>query len=186
MFVIISSMYTTVVITFDRYLAVSKPIQSFVEKDEDNWKRLFYRVAPVMLTSFILTVPQCFEFYVAPMCFVCLNDRQKEDWNMSICSNSTVMRWNPTEEQIIDCDNANMKEDFKSNVDTNCYFRTILKLQWNPIRLDKTYNIVYRTLMLNVITYVIPLIMLFVLNWLIYNHLRRRRQVVKSLGKNKM
>ena len=37
-FAVVTSMYTTVMIAFDRYFAVSKPLMSFVERDDDNWK----------------------------------------------------------------------------------------------------------------------------------------------------
>ena len=79
MFVITSSMYTTVVIALERYLAVSKPVTTFVESEESTWKKLFSILAPVMACSLLLTLPLCFEFFIDAKCFQCLNDREVKE-----------------------------------------------------------------------------------------------------------
>ena len=66
MFLVITSMYTTVVISLERYLAVSKPIMAFVERDERNWKKVFSILVPLMAGSFLLSFPLSFEFFVDP------------------------------------------------------------------------------------------------------------------------
>ena len=62
-FLVITSMYTTVVIALERYLAVSKPIMAFVERDEKTWKKVICMLGPVIFVSFLLAVPLCFEFF---------------------------------------------------------------------------------------------------------------------------
>ena len=51
---------------------------------------------------------------------------------------------------------------------------------------SKAYDILYRNILLGMFTYVVPLVLLFTLNWLIYKHLRGRRKVIKELGKNQI
>ena len=186
MFVVISSMYTTVVIALERYLAVSKPVLTFVESDESTWKKLFSILTPVIIGSLILTLPRSFEFFIDTKCFLCLNNREVQELSMDTCENLNIVQVSGTNDTVYQCDNADFVENTSEKVsddDENCYFRTILKLQWKDIRLNKIYSIVYRNIVLNIITYVIPLVMLFVLNWLIYKHLKRRTKEIKDLGK---
>ena len=184
MFLIITSMYTTVVIALERYLAVSKPILAFVERDEKNWKKVFCMLGPVMFVSFLLAVPLCFEFFIDPKCTLCFNDRQVGELNMDKCDYSKIIQASTLNgtESCINRDMLNNSSD-RSPTNGSCYICTILKMQWTDIRLDKTYSLVYRTILLNISTYVIPLIMLFVFNWLIYKHLKERRNITKYLGK---
>ena len=185
MFLIITSMYTTVGIALKRYFAVSKPILAFVGRDEKTWKKVFCTLVPVMFVSFLLSVPLCFEFFIDPKCTLCFDDMQVGELNMDKCDNSriiSVSNLNDSES----CINRDMMDYSGDQLSTNgsCYICTILKMQWTDLRLDKTYSLVYRTLLLNISTYVIPLIMLFVLNWLIYKHLKKRRHIVEQLGNN--
>ena len=187
MFVIIASMYTTVVIALERYLAVSKPIITFVERDEDTWKKLFTRMFPVMIISLILTLPLSFEFYVQSTCFLCLNDRQVAQFEEkgSCKSNNIELR---CENNLMACGNTDIPRSFftffeKSSLQRYCYLRMIPILEMRDFRVDKMYIIVYKYILSGIMTYVVPLISLFFLNWLIYKHLRGRRKAIKGLGK---
>ena len=174
------SMYTTVTIALERYLAVSKPMYAFVQRDEKTWKKVFCMLGPVMLVSFLLTVPLCFEFFIDHKCTLCFHDKQVGELDMDQCDHNKIIALNDT----LSCINRDMAANSGDQSSTNgsCYVCKIKKMQWTDFRLDKTYSLVYRTLLLNILTYVIPLIMLFVLNWLIYKRLKERRKIIKQLG----
>ena len=205
MFVIIASMYTTVVIALERYLAVSKPIMTFIGRDEDTWKKLSFRIIPVLLISLILSLPMSFEFFVDNACFLCLDNQLKDHPSKEACQNSHIeIR---CESNSISCVNSEIEskleeieEKFIENrfdvtsINRSCYFRMIPIMQWTKFRVEineneyesKAYDIVYRNILLGMFTYVVPLVSLFALNWLIYKHLRGRRTVIKELGKNQI
>ena len=182
-FVIISSMYTTVVIAIERYLAVSKPMITFVGRDEDNWKKLAFRISPVIIVSLILTLPKCFEFFIDKVCFLCIDDRKTMELQKTSCHNNITIQVETVSDGTLSCRNSFFYEDHDTKyLDDKCYFSTIAILQWKAFLLNKTYNIVYRNILLNIVTYAIPLLMLFILNWLIYKHIKERRKVVIELG----
>ena len=200
---IVASIYTTVVIALERYLAVSKPIITFVGRDEDTWQKLFIRIFPVIALSFSLSLPLCFEFFVDTQCFLCLDHHQVRDLPTEICIHKPkVQAINlKCKGDLISCRNSEIQstmEAFTKSVnsvlgpssemnelDTDCYFRTIAVLQPREFSLyNKTYQILYKNIMLGILTYVVPLLCLFILNWLIYIHIRGRRKVIKDLGKN--
>jgi hypothetical protein len=184
-FASITSMYTTVVIALERYLAVSKPIITFVEREENNWKKVFSRVGPLMAFSFLLILPLSFEFFIDPKCTLCFNDREVGPLNMEKCYHSRIIPVSVSNDTkyCINMNKLNNSDEQQSSTNYTCSFCIIPKMQWKAIRLDKTYSLVYRTFILNISTYVIPLIMLFVFNWLIYKHLKKRREIIKDLGK---
>ena len=91
MFLIIMSMYTTVTIALERYLAVSKPIIAFVQRDEKDWKKVFCMLGPVMFVSFLLAVPLCFEFFIDDKCALCFHDKQVGELNMDKCDHSKII-----------------------------------------------------------------------------------------------
>ena len=184
-FASITSMYTTVAIALERYLAVSKPITTFVARDENNWKPVFLIVGPIIVFSFILTLPLSFEFFIDPQCTLCVKDREVRELSVEKCDNSKLIPVSIANDTKY-CINMNVPDNSNVQSSTNdtCYVCTIPKMQWKDIRLDKTYSLLYRTFILNISTYVIPLILLFVFNWLIYKHLKKRKQIIKNLGKD--
>jgi hypothetical protein len=170
----IASIYTTVVIALERYFAVSKPIMTFVVGDASSWKKMFQKVAPVMFLSFILILPKFFEFQNQKKCFQCSKDRLVEEMDDNFCNdpsdmslmNSSSFSSNPVEETGLN----------------NTYYKFVPVLQWTNIFENEIYIIGYRNITMNLITYLVPIIMLFLLNLLIYIHLRRRRKSIKGLG----
>ena len=181
---IIASMYTTVLIAFDRYFAVSKPIMSFVQRSDDNWAKIGKKMAPILIVSLLFSLPQCFEFYTDSRCVLCINDRQYQYLNVSTCDSERSFNVNMEGNATTECPNYNFHEKVDDlNDDGYCYFRSTLVMLHNEIRTNKTYSIVYINIISNVVTYGIPLTLLFVLNLMIYKHLKRRRHVVKQMGK---
>ena len=192
MFVVVSSMYTTVVIALERYQAVSKPIVTYIGREEDNWKKLCFRLSPVIIVALILTLPKCFEFFIDSTCFLCIEDRKTMELQKQICDNSEVIKTSlsifkhpkSSSKSALSCKNMDFPEVSDDiYFDNECYFRMMPILQWNEILVNKTYYIIYRLILLNIVTYPIPLFMLFILNWLIYKHIQARRKSINELGK---
>ena len=61
-----ASIYTTIVVAFGRYLAVSKPITTMVNNVQGGWKAVIKYVLPVIVFSIIFKLPIFFEFYTKP------------------------------------------------------------------------------------------------------------------------
>ena len=160
-FMIIASIYTTVVIAVERYLAVSKPICAFIQNSRQNWKQVLTIISPALLISFFLTFPTVFEFVPELQTFQCEKDEQVS----KIASDKDISK---------------IKQCFQN--DSINSVSQVLVLQWTGFIKNKRY-ILYKNIALNILTYLIPLLMLFVLNLLIYIHLRRRRKTIEELSK---
>ena len=59
---LVSSIYLTVILAVERYLAVSKPVTVFISNSR-RWIKVMYFVGPVLIFSLIFNVPLFFEFY---------------------------------------------------------------------------------------------------------------------------
>ena len=73
----LASIYTTIIISMERYVAVSRPIYSFVGQFEGahgKWKSALLYTSPAVLFSVIFGLPRFFEFSVAPTDFICLDN----------------------------------------------------------------------------------------------------------------
>ncbi len=60
----VCSIYLTVIIAVERYLAVSRPLSSFVEDGNRRWRKVFVFVFPVVAFSILFNLPTFFEFYI--------------------------------------------------------------------------------------------------------------------------
>ena len=58
-----ASIYTTVVIAFGRYLAVSKPMSTMVNSGTGHWSNVIAYIFPVICASIVFKLPIFFEFY---------------------------------------------------------------------------------------------------------------------------
>jgi hypothetical protein len=70
----VASIYTTIIISMERYVAVSKPIYSFVgyfEGAHGKWRSALMYTIPAALFSFAFSLPKFFEFSVASKDFLC-------------------------------------------------------------------------------------------------------------------
>jgi len=161
------SIYTTVVITFERYLAIRRPIRTFIaapctrkistlstttgsggmatsESEEtwlEKWGRVLTYIVPIFIFSLLFNLPTFFEFSITK--------KEKVLNPGDLCSP-------PTE------------------VDELCL---------TSLRIDEDYVFYYINLTRISITVIFPLIFLCTLNYLIYRHLRKRgRSMQTSLG----
>ena len=74
----VASIYTTIIISVERYIAVSKPIYSFVghfEGAQGKWKSALLYTIPAVLFSIAFSLPKFFEFSVVPIDFFCHKNR---------------------------------------------------------------------------------------------------------------
>lgn len=64
----VGSIYTTVVVALERYVAVSKPFNVYLENTGDGhilrWRKLSQYVGPVVAFSVFFNIPTFFEFQV--------------------------------------------------------------------------------------------------------------------------
>ena len=70
----VASIYTTIIISMERYVAVSKPIYSFVghfEGAHGKWKSAMMYTIPVGVFSILFSLPKFFEFSVVSVDFLC-------------------------------------------------------------------------------------------------------------------
>ena len=59
----VTSIYLTVIIALERYLAVSQPVSVFIADTEgQRWTKVMYFVLPVILFSMLFNLPTFFEF----------------------------------------------------------------------------------------------------------------------------
>ena len=68
-------------------------------------------------------------------------------------------------------------------INNSLHFVTNLQFRVNRIRLDPNYKLVYINIAQNLVTGVIPLVLLGILNFYVYLHLRKRRKEVALLTK---
>ena len=60
----VASIYATVVVAVERYLAVTRPISAFVDDGHGKWKKVLQFIVPVLVFSIIFNIPTFFEFCV--------------------------------------------------------------------------------------------------------------------------
>ena len=80
----VSSIYITCVIAFERYFAVSKPISTFVRdgvEPEEEWKTVLKYTIPVILLSILVSFPKFFEFYVEDATSLCDSGSKVDELN---------------------------------------------------------------------------------------------------------
>ena len=175
-YIIIASIHITVLIAFKRYLAVSKPLSSFVDRPRSTWKNLFQKTAPLLITSLLLTLPKCFEFYMDERCFQCNAD------DLLTVEADTYSCWNDSGKWIDPNESSVVKNDLHGIEDRH-YFKWVKIMQWSEVLRDEIYILGYSNIAMNTITYLAPIIMLFLLNLLIYIYLKQRRKDIRHLGK---
>ena len=171
MYTILASLLTTVAIAFERYFAVSKPIFTFIRRDVDKCKKVIKVIALIMFVSLVITLPTFYEFFTESQDFICWEGQQLLEINSTYYNH--ISNWSNRSTNI---DNGGQIGP------TTCSYSSVPVLHLNKILKDETYILVYRNIVSNTITYLLPLVLLFILNLLIYIHLTRRNEVIKTLG----
>jgi len=180
-------MYTTVVLAFNRYSAVSQPLHVYVNTATGITKRVLINIILVLLFAFMFNLPKFFEFYVEWCTFGCLNGNQmlmKEyDKNNETIDEfkSKVYEFGVQQLEAMNTNNTPASEAQINQ--SNIHAVTKLHFHWNQFRLDPYYTLIYINIAQNLVTGFIPLILLAILNLGVYLHLNKRRKEVNKLTK---
>jgi hypothetical protein len=60
--IMMASIYTTVIVTLERYVAVSRPLSAFVEDGSDGWRKVFTYILPMFVVTVAFNMPKFFEY----------------------------------------------------------------------------------------------------------------------------
>ena len=60
--VMMASIYTTVIVAFERYVAVSKPISAFMQDNIDGWRKVCAYIVPMSVFAVAFNLPTFYEF----------------------------------------------------------------------------------------------------------------------------
>ena len=174
-----TSMYTTVVLAFNRYSAVSKPISVYVNSATGTSKRVLINIFLVFLFAVLFNLPKFLEFYV--------------EWCTRGCMEGIQMpvKTYDAENETFDNFKTRLYEfginnSFTSNVaqmNNSIEVVTTLRFGINEFRVHPNYIMYYINISQNLVTGFIPLILLGILNLGVYLHLRKRRKEVAQLAK---
>ena len=182
-----TSMYTTVVLAFNRYSAVSQPIHVYVNTATGTTKRVLINIILVLLFAFVFNLPKFFEFYVEWCTFGCVDGTQlmmkeyDKDNETIEEFQKKVYEFGVRELEETSPNNSFMEISQAQINASRIQVVTKLHFHWNPFRLDHYYTLIYINIAQNLVTGFIPLILLAILNLYVYLHLKKRRKEVIQL-----
>ena len=160
-----SSMYMTIALATERYLAVSKPITSYIAKDKRTWKNMIWYTLAMVIGIIACMSPLFFEFKVETLYFECARngDTVREINRKTYLANVT-----------------------ETNTPSMCELppqkTAITLINWTEFRVDPNYIITYKTIFQTMFTGLVPLLSLIVINSLIYKHIRKRYHQWRTNG----
>ena len=153
----VSSIYMTIVLATERYIAVSHPIISYIAKDRRKWKTMAGYTAAMVLLVIAFMAPLFFEFTVGILYFECSDGYMMDQLN-------------DTEYQ------QRLQYHLHNNTSVQTHQEAaVLAIQWTDLRTNPNYIAVYKTLFQTLVTGLIPLVSLIVLNYLVYDSIKKRR-----------
>ena len=165
----ICSIYMTVVLAIERYIAVSRPFVSYTASNKRTWKSMI-RYTFVMVVVLVGCNGSLFaEFTVETIYYEC-----------SINGSLKGLQLNKStyQERLLRNAENGPKNDFPMEV-------AVEVIQWTDLRIDPDYIACYKTAFQALLTGIIPLVALSIMNYLIYKHIRKRRQEWGLSGKRK-
>ena len=181
-----TSMYTTVVLAFERHAAVSKPISTYVNSATGTAKRVLINISSVLVFAIMFNMPTFFEFYVEWCSFGCADGTQLpvRMFHYNVHSNETFEDFkNRVYEFSVKEHKIGSSKIIEKQINNSIDIVTKLHFHVNPFRLDSNYKFYYINIAQNLVTGFIPLILLGILNLNVYLHLRKRRKEVALLTK---
>ena len=60
--VMMASIYATVIVAFERYVAVSKPISTYIQDGSESWRKTFCYIFPMSVFALAFNFPKFFEY----------------------------------------------------------------------------------------------------------------------------
>jgi len=143
-----ASIYTTVIVAFGRYIAVSKPISAFVQDGADGWKRVILYIVPLLIFAFSWNLPKFFEFCVNDLEIQCPDDQNNyaqydmcQFKNISFSHNSTLyesVQTRPNEEKCTFLVYSDFSNKGKNYLVSNFFIQNITGI--NSLFLVKIVN----------------------------------------------
>ena len=92
--VMMASIYVTVIVAFERYVAVSRPISAFMQDGTGRWKKVCAYILPMLALTILFNLPKFFEFCSSEVEIQCqysenITPPQQCPYNETATSNST-------------------------------------------------------------------------------------------------
>jgi hypothetical protein len=156
-----SSIYMIVVLATERYIAVSNPIISYIAKGKMKWKSMLGYTSVMVALVIACMLPLFFEFKVGHLYFKCSID----GYLMHEVNYTTYL-----ERSVYHSARSETPEVGKA-----LEIQKVLEIQWKFLRLNPNYIAAYKVAFTSVVTGFIPLIALVILNYLVYDGIKRRR-----------
>lgn len=173
-----SSIYTTVVLAFERCKAVSRPISTFVNDGRGTTKRVILNIGLVLLFSIIFNLPNFFEFYVQWCTVGCL-----DNYELPIKEYDARSETFEEFKERVQHNMTAIMEFNASPFNDTLQVATKFHFHWNGFRRNPHYILYYINIAQNLVTGFIPLIFLGIVNSCVYLHLAKRRKEVAFLTK---
>ena len=161
-----SSIYMTIVLATERYLAVSRPIASYISKDKREWKSMVAYTGVMVLAIVGCLAPLFCEFTVGTRYFEC-----SENNKLTAELNETMYKQRSTPDNQYD-----------NEIPINQQDAAVLSIQWTELRIDPVYITFYKTVFQAIATGLAPLVSLILLNSLVYHYIRKRRDAWENGG----
>ena len=154
------SIYMTVVLAIERYIAVSRPFVSYSANVKKNWKSMIRYTMAMVVAIIGCSIPLFGEFTVETMYYECsINGSMKgEQINVTTYQHRLA---------------RNTQDVSKIAVPLEVAVREI---KWTSLRVNPDYIACYKTAFQALLTGIIPLTVLSIMNYLIHKHIGKRRQ----------
>ena len=162
-----SSIYMTIVLATERYLAVSSPIASYIAKDKRKWKTMVTYTGGMIMAITGCLAPLFLEFTVGTRYFECTKNN-----TLSTELNETTYAQRSTND-----------DRYKDKITSFSKDAAVLTIQWTELRVDPVYITLYKTVFQALTTGLVPLISLILLNSFVYHYILKRRDAWINGGK---
>ena len=153
------SIYMTVVLSIERYIAVSRPMVSYTAHYRKTWKSILRYTSAMVVAIVACMVPLFAEFTVGTLYYECTKDGSlKGELNYTTYQQRSL---------------RNSKQESTTENPSEV---SVLVIQWTNLRINPSYIAGYKTVFMALMTGIIPLAALTITNYLIRKHIRKRRQ----------
>ena len=142
-----SIIYMTILLAFQRYMYVTRPLDSRIRNDQHfgaTWKKVFYYVGPVILISFAYHLPVFFEVTIG----TCSESDEK------CFDNSTTIV-------------------LSKKVERNDSYDVVTRLSISKFRSNGMYSLLYLNIGNIVLTGIVPLLLLVYFNFFVVRGMRK-------------
>ena len=150
-----TSIYMTVVLAGERYMAISRPIASYIAACAPEWKSTLKHTFIMVALVTVCMLPLFFEFEVRNQYVECSNT----GFMISEINYTTYLK----------------RSAYHHAPPETGGVVAVLTIQWTQLRVDPNYIKTYKTIFMTLVTGVIPLVALIVLNYRIHVGIKRRR-----------